>query len=269
METPFFSIIIPTFNAASHIEKTMNSVFFQRFLEIELIIVDGSSTDNTLDIVQGYSPEGIIIKCVSEKDKGIYDAMNKGVSLAKGAYLYFLGADDTLYDDKVLEEIHSFIIENPCDIVYGNVLSEAFDDVYDGEFTVEKIINKNICHQAIFFRKSIFEKIGLYDLKYKVLADWNHNLKWFFKDGVHHRFVDVIIANYGHDGYSSATKDTVFWDSFPRMLFNLGYRRLPVKKLISINRNIIKDHKENRRYVSYYMRKFTHYWLKLRTIFNT
>ena len=106
--------------------------------------------------------------------------MNKGVKAAKGEWLYFLGCDDKLYTGDVFKKVvEVFEQENFPDVIYGNVFSTRFNGIYDGEFTIEKIFHQNICHQAIFFRKTVFNKIGNFNVKYKANADWDFNLRWF------------------------------------------------------------------------------------------
>lgn len=207
---PLFSIIIPTFNSEAVLKDCLESISTQSFKNYEVILVDGKSTDATIDIVKMFSNKIDSIKWISEYDKGIYDAMNKGIEMAKGKYLLFFGSDDTLYSKTVLEQISKIIETNTADVVYGNVISKVFNGVYDGEFTFSKLSEKNICHQAIFFKKIVFDKIGGFNLKYKMCADYDHNIRWFFSSKISRLYVDLIITNYGDSGYSSFNRDLVF-----------------------------------------------------------
>ena len=156
MATPLFSIIIPTFNAGKTLSFCLDSVLIQSFQDFEILIIDAVSSDNTMSIVEEYAAANTAITWISEKDKGIYDAMNKSISLAKGEWLYFLGSDDKLYDAEVLKKIMNSLNENhSLDVLYGNVSSNRLG-IYDGEFNAGKIRLKNICHQAIFLRKTVF-----------------------------------------------------------------------------------------------------------------
>src|SRR5688572_23331397 len=103
MDSPMFSIIIPTLNSEAHIRRSLESVLHQSFPNFEILIVDGLSVDQTLSIVQ--QENDARITTYSEKDHGIYDAMNKGITLAKGKWLYFLGSDDVLYDNNVFQDV--------------------------------------------------------------------------------------------------------------------------------------------------------------------
>ncbi len=110
--------------------------------------------------------------------------MNKGIAEAKGQWIYFLGADDSLHATDVLEKISNEMIE-PFDIVYGDVLSDRFNGRYGGEFNHERLLgDDNICHQAIFFNKRVFSKVGGFNLKYTTQSDWDHNLRWLFRTDI-------------------------------------------------------------------------------------
>lgn len=198
---PKLSIITVVFNGASTLEKTINSVLSQTYDNIEYILVDGGSTDNTIEILKKYDDSNL--SWVSEPDKGIYDAMNKGIERASGDWLYFLGADDQFYNNNVLKAVFGETDIMNYDFIYGNVKSEAFKNVYDGEFDFEKLLKKNISHQAIFCHKNIFLTIGKYNLKYKTHADWDFNLRCFENNEMRIKYVNEIIAEFGKGGVSS------------------------------------------------------------------
>jgi glycosyltransferase involved in cell wall biosynthesis len=200
MNTPLISVIIPTYNSAKKLPIAIESVLNQEYKGFEILIIDGNSTDQTIYVAKSYSSNRIQV--ISEPDLGIYDAMNKGVKLAKGDWVYFLGSDDRLFDATIFSKLLANSFPS-IDVIYGNVFSTRWGGIYDGHFTTQKIIQKNICHQSIFFRKSIFEKIGFFDLRFKVYADWVYNWKWFFNDSIKHQYVPLIIAEYADGGYSS------------------------------------------------------------------
>lgn len=200
---PKISVIVVVFNAAKTIEKTITSVLGQTYNNLELIIIDGGSTDDTIKILkQIHDPA---LSWTSEPDNGIYDAMNKGIKKATGEWIYFLGADDELYNKEVLDDLfrEPRVVEN-TDFLYGNVRSDAFKGVYDGEFDFKKLLIKNISHQAIFYHRNIFLKIGNYNLKYKTHADWDFNLRCFENKGIKIKYVDRVIAQFGKGGASSS-----------------------------------------------------------------
>ncbi len=176
---PKLSIITVVFNDAKNIERTLLSVINQTYDCIEYIILDGGSTDGTVDIVKKY--ENRISRWVSEKDRGIYDAMNKGLSMATGMYVLFMNSGDELYNNKTVEFV--FMSSPEADIYYGE--TEMFDEEWNSlgrrrhhvpqNFTWKSFkYGMNISHQAIYIRKSITEP---YDEHYQLSAD----IDWILK----------------------------------------------------------------------------------------
>lgn len=208
LQKPFLSIIIPTYNAGDCVGSAINSLLNQVFVDFEIIVIDGQSQDQTIKIVRELADKDKRIVFISESDKGIYDAMNKGIKLAKGEWVYFLGSDDSLCTNS-LETIIPFLTED-MDVVYGDVVSTRFGGRYDGPFDESKIYKKNICHQSIFFNKNVFESIGNFNLKYKAHADWDHNMRWLLNLKIKKRYVDIVVANYADGGFSSLNKDLIF-----------------------------------------------------------
>lgn len=252
VNTPFFSIIIPTFNAAKTLSTCLDSILNQACTNFEILLIDGCSTDDTLFIIKKYvALANANIKWISEIDKGIYDAMNKGIKLAKGEWLYFLGSDDQLYSIDVLYKIYDCLNENKkLDVIYGDVYSTRFNGIYDGEFNIEKIFTKNICHQAIFYKKNIFKKMGNYNIKYKVFADWDFNLRWFQSKKINREYINIICAEYADGGYSSVNNKDLFvptkgWEYFLSKSYSLsnGYKYLIIKRELL---NCIKVHDYNK-----------------------
>ncbi|MFC1740330.1 glycosyltransferase family 2 protein [Pseudomonadota bacterium] len=227
-----FTIITPSFNAGAAIKDVVESVLEQQFSDYEHLVVDGSSSDDTLSILEAYPS----VRLVSEPDKGIYDAMNKGIRLARGKWLHFLGADDIYIDSRVLADVAAQL-DDHLDVVYGDVESDRFPDRYAGPFDELKIYYQNVCHQSIFFRKSVFDKTGMFNTRYKVHADWDHNLKWLIDPQIQSRYMDRVIANYADGGFSSRTPDAVFESDFTFNYINYGRDVLPfgvcIRKLIS------------------------------------
>ena len=240
---PVFSIIIPTYNSSKTIAVALESVLKQSFIDFEIIIVDGLSKDSTLDIIKSFRDERI--KIYSEKDNGIYEAMNKGVDLAKDSWLFFMGSDDRFFTPHILEQIFNTDKKNNYDVIYGDVYSTRFNGRYDGEFTVEKILKKNICHQSIFFNKSIFNKIGYFNLKYKAQADWDHNMRWILSSTLNKVYFNCIIAEYADGGFSSINGDSLF--DREKVLKYLIYG----KKTISTSKRVQLLVKELKRTVLY------------------
>ena len=171
--------------------------------------MDGVSTDDTLKIAQSYNNSRIRI--YSETDKGIYDAMNKGIKKASGNWLYFIGCDDWLLASNTLESIFSMEISK-YDIIYGDVEAEHLAPEHSGEWSLAAI-DFNRCHQCIFYRKAVFKKVGTYNLDYPVFADFDLNLKWFLSKKIKHQYVEKPRMRSGFP-YSIwplfSTRQTVF-----------------------------------------------------------
>lgn len=204
--SPFFSIIIPSFNAENTILTALESILQQTFKNFEIRIVDGLSTDKTLEIIRGIDDNRIIVH--SDKDKGIYDAMNKGIHYAQGEWLYFIGSDDYLYNKDVLQTLFQTLNKAKNHVLYGNVLIKgntgwATDgQVYNGEYSFQKLLKSNICHQSMFYRRSFILKNQLeYDLKYPISSDWDFNIACRLLSKF--TFINTIVAVFNAGGISS------------------------------------------------------------------
>ena len=203
------SVITVCYNAVKSIEDTITSVLSQTYRDIEYIIIDAESTDGTLDVINKYKSSIAILVC--EKDKGIYDAMNKGIRLATGDIVYILNSDDSLCDENVISYIVDEFKKYPqADLLYGKIkyidLPEYFSLPSPQHNYLIKakrdFIKKMICHQAVFARKNLFNKIGLLETKYKVCADYNWLLSVFSQPDIKTAYVDRYIANYYCQGAS-------------------------------------------------------------------
>lgn len=235
MPRPFFSIIIPTYNSAGTLSACIESIITQSFNNWEILIVDAVSKDDTTQLAASYAATNPSIRIVSEKDKGIYDAMNKGINLAAGEWLYFMGSDDKLFDVEVLQNVAGAINNIAgVEIVYGNVFSERFNGLYDGAFNYSKILKKNISHQAIFFNKKVFDKTGYFNLDYKAQSDWDHNLKWLLAGDIKKQYINTTVAFYADGGFSSLNGDDVFYKDIRANYLSYGKKTLPLWKKLAV-----------------------------------
>jgi glycosyltransferase involved in cell wall biosynthesis len=207
---PKISIITPTLNAADTLEACILSIKNQTYLNKEHLIIDGQSTDGTLHILKKHAENYPQLKWITENDDGIYDAMNKGIDLSSGDWLYFMGSDDFFCSNTVLNEIFNRIEVSKYDVIYGNIKLGNTEQLYDGAFSSLKLLQKNICHQAIFTRKAVFDKLGKFDINYKVWADWVFNMQWYNREDICHCYVDISIAGYNLGGYSKYDRDMLF-----------------------------------------------------------
>lgn len=220
--TPRFSIIIPTYNAVDDVAGTIESILAQRAGLAEIVVVDGGSTDGTLDVLAEYAGR---VRSISEPDRGLYDAMNKGVGLSRGRFLNFQGAGDALRPG-VLDIVTGRLPNDTAStIAYGkvNIVSECR---IEGErFTRMTLRNGNIPHQAMFYSRDIFDTFGGYDLDYPVLADYVYCLRLFSSDAVEKVFIDEVIADYQGGGISTQRRDDRFYRDQARLIReNLGAR---------------------------------------------
>ena len=202
------SIITVVYHAADTIEQTIRSVVEQDYPNIEYIIIDGGSTDGTLDVIKKY--EDRIAYWVSEPDKGIYDAMNKGLSAATGDYIYYLGADDCLYDTAVISKIVSCLrSEAEPDVLCGAVMMVdpvyRIEKVYRSFFSEEAVLSGyNAPHQGMFVRRAILNQHP-FDTNYRVAADYKNFLTFYYLDSnIILRQTDLIVAYYANDGVSGS-----------------------------------------------------------------
>ena len=203
-----------TYNASAFLEQTIKSVTSQSYQNIEYVIIDGASKDNTLAIAQHYADQYSFIKIKSEPDKGIYDAMNKAQQMATGDFLIFLGADDVFYHTDIISNFTKLITDINA-VYYGDVLAKDTREIWYGPFTTEKIIMQNICHQSIFYPKHIYKTLA-YDVKYKLFADWDYNLRVWSKHGpfIRMEFIVVLFAEHG----ASISQDPIFLKDKTRLV---------------------------------------------------
>lgn len=265
---PLLSIIIPTFNSALTIQRCLTSLCNQVFRDFELLIIDGRSKDNTLEIVREFQECGQTIKIFSESDDGTYDAMNKGIQMSIGSWLYFLGSDDWLYNEYVLQNVFTNKENLSFDILYGNVFRTGLDVIYDGPFDERKFLQKNICHQAIFFRRAVFKMTGFYNTKYKVLSDWDNNIKWFYNTGITKKHIDLVIANYTDHGKSSIEEDETFQAEKFLNIYKYSFNHLNKEMKLLVLRLIIYSYAVRRKYIPAFRFITAFAWDALKRVFK-
>lgn len=206
-ENPFFSIITITYNAEEKIRDTIKSVLLQKYIDYEYIIVDGKSTDNTMAVIKNYErsfiEKGISYKYISEKDNGIYDAMNKGVSIAKGRWVYFLNAGDYLYDCSVLGEVKEADIDNSIGIIYGDTIIYKKNGLvkYDKSREIERIVSElPFCHQSSFTKRELL-LMHPFDISYRICADYEF-FTWCYTNKCIFRYISIPVSRYEFGGFS-------------------------------------------------------------------
>lgn len=206
------SIITINRNNAEGLERTLNSVLTQTYGEFEHIIVDGASTDNSVDVIKEYvrkveGMNGLRVEWISEKDSGIYEAMNKGVRKAKGEYTLMLNSGDYLVDEHVIKRILPEL--DGTDIIQGNVveLREGMKIVNRGygksNITFIDAMHCHFLHQASFCRRDLFERYGYFDESYRINGDSVFYAKCLAFGNATFKYVDENIAYYDCTGISA------------------------------------------------------------------
>ncbi len=231
---PKLSIITINYNNATGLQKTLNSVFKQTFSDYEYIVIDGESNDGSKEVIKTNADK--ISYWVSEKDSGVYHAMNKGIKKASGEYLLFLNSGDHLINDTILEEVSATL--DGTDIIYGNIFlienaSQSWTGVYPDKLSLQHFITGSLPHPASFIKKILFDRVGYYDENLQICADWKFFLDAICKFNVVYKHLDKTIAVFYLDGLSSTVDSTqkiinekasVFQKDYP--LFIEMYREL-------------------------------------------
>ena len=222
------SVITVCFNCGGLIERTIKSVIDQTYANVQYIIIDGGSTDNTLNIIKKY--ENKINVVVSEKDGGIYDAMNKGIEYATGDLIYFLNAGDYLCNNNVLRSVIEELNANPTsDIIYGDYI--YYDDHSEQQCSgyragIPSLFCKGYCHQTLFAKKSTFIKCGTFNTDYSICADLDWLLRALVKFRQKMSYIDIPIAYYLKGGASEIHVDKYSYERIEIIQKTVGYQGL-------------------------------------------
>ena len=238
IKKPLISIITVIYNDGKKLEETILSILSQTYDNLEFIIIDGSSTDGTIDIIKKY--EDKIDYWISEKDSGIFDAMNKGILAAKGDYINFMNAGDFFIRKNLVKEIVDILNSEEIDFLYGDV------NVGNNNIITNKIryntqfIYKTICHQVIFAHKKCFNK-NMFDLKYRWMCDYKWLLECFLKKKIKIKYINKEICYFEPIANAFNKNDRLkklyergdigqqYFFNFERILFNINQLRLVIK----------------------------------------
>jgi glycosyltransferase involved in cell wall biosynthesis len=224
MNNPLVSIITVTYNAQEYLEQTMQSVFLQTYPLIEYLIIDGSSGDDTVRIIKKY--ESRLSFWLSEKDNGIYDAMNKGIIRSKGELIGMINAGDYYEPDAVESVVKAYIENKETGIFHGNInmLNK------DGSFFKLKKPDTNLSnlykgislfHPTFFVANTVYKQHGMYDVRFLISADFDFALRCYLT-GVKFLYLDKVIACFRLGGFSSSGDDKGMYESRDILIKN-GY----------------------------------------------
>lgn len=200
------SVITVNLNNGKGLLSTVQSISTQTFTDIEYIVIDGGSTDNSLEIIE---KESCINHWVSEKDEGIYDAMNKGIRFASGEYILFLNSGDRLHENTTIEKVFPFL--NDSEIIYGDLFFadkvKPYVYNYPDVLSFSFLFNASLAHPATFIKKDLFERFGLYDTTFRIVADWAFFTKVIAKENVATKHIEQIISDFDTEGISSKNEN--------------------------------------------------------------
>lgn len=214
MKQKLFSVVVPTYNSGRKLVATLESVLAQPKELYEIIVVDGGSGVETLSVIEEYAGH---LRFVSEPDRGVYDALNKGAAMSSGKHLLFLGAGDLLKEG-VLERVAEILPEDGPSFAYGDAYLVRHNVRQSGTFGRKDFVVRNLCQQAIFYERKIFDLLGGFDLKYKVYSDWAFNMKCFGDPRVRKLYLGLLVADFEGWGISDVQEDRAFYRDLPRLV---------------------------------------------------
>ena len=204
------SIVTINRNNAAGLEKTLLSVTNQTFKEFEYIVVDGASTDDSVEVIKKFEPKFAHLKWVSEPDAGIYNAMNKGLCMATGDYIQILNSGDCLAADNVTERmLKALVTDDETSILYGNMVKcfpdghRLIDKCFAGqEITMLGMYTGTLNHDPAYIRRDLFGKYGYYDESLKIVSDWKWYLQAIVFGGEKPKYVDLDVTLFDMTGIS-------------------------------------------------------------------
>ncbi|UEG50560.1 glycosyltransferase [Ferruginibacter lapsinanis] len=203
MHQPLISIISINYNNKPGLANTIESVLKQSFKDYEYLIIDGLSDDGSKELIQ--QNEQYLSYWISEKDNGVYDAMNKGILQAKGRYLFFLNSGDCLASSDVLERVSVGMNQGDHDIVYGDFIYDNKIVTYKPVLSLYYVLTQGMCHQTQFLKKALFDKAGLYNPIYRVTADHCQLILFLVKYNASYIHVNVPVSVIELGGMSSVS----------------------------------------------------------------
>lgn len=221
-DAPSISVIVPTLESAATIAALLHSLARQTFRDFEVIVSDGGSRDATVELARAAAAELPAMQVESRRDAGVYDAINRGIARARGGWVIVLGSDDRLHADDTLARAAPMLAHSLADMVYGDVHMMADGNGvragtrYAGPMTLDELLSRNICQQSIFYRRSLFDALGVFDLRYRIWADWDFNLRVAFRRPF--EWIDLVVADYAATGLSTRGGDPLFVADEPERL---------------------------------------------------
>lgn len=206
MKRPYFSIITATYNSEENIKGCIDSIKSQTFKDFEHIVIDGLSSDNTINVIKANQIENQVV--VSEKDRGIYDALNKGIDRSNGKFIVFLHSDDLFFESNTLQKIHDFLEDKQCDGLWGNLIyvdkknrrtvrrwrDNKFRSLYLGWMPP---------HPTLVIKKEIYDEIGTFNTQFKIAGDYDFCVRLFRRKSFEIICLDTTLIEMNTGGTSN------------------------------------------------------------------
>lgn len=237
------SVITVTYNAETTLESTLKSVAEQSFRNIEHILVDGASTDGTLDLIKSHT--GYNLRWISEPDNGLYDAMNRGIDMAEGEYLCFLNAGDSFFSEKSVEQIFDLPEGSNPDIIYGEtaIVDREGKFLYMRQHKAPQKLTADsfkkgmlVCHQAFIVKREIADR---YDLSYQFSSDFDWAIRMIKKsDEIFNR--ELTLINYLNEGVTTQNRWKSLWERYTIMVKQWGHLSTLLHHTLFVARGLIR-----------------------------
>lgn len=222
-EAPLVSVVIPTLRSALLLPGALESLAVQRWRGFEVLISDGASDDGTVAVAASWAKRLPALRIESRPDSGTYDAINRGVAMARGQWVLVLGSDDRVHGPDTLACAADALRASTAEVVYGDVrmMHAGAGGVpagarYAGPMPLERLLRSNICQQSIFYRRRLLARLGGFDLRYRVWADWALNLRAAFEQPM--QWIDLVVADYAATGLSATRSDPVLQHELPELI---------------------------------------------------
>lgn len=220
---PLISVVVPSYNSVALLEGALRSLAEQSLRDFELVLSDGGSQDGTTQLARHMTTLLPSSQLHSRPDRGVYDAINLGVATARGQWVLILGSDDRLHAPDTLERAAGHLRTSRAAIVYGDVQVMSVNRLgvppggrYAGPMPLARLLRGNICQQSIFYRRTLFDELGGFDLRYPVQADWEFNVRAAFR--VPMQWVDLVVADYAATGMSARRRDAAAERDVPELI---------------------------------------------------
>lgn len=221
--SPLISVIVPTFNSQDFLARALQSLALQTWRDFEVVLRDGASGDGTVGLAESFAGRLPALHIESRVDRSVYDAINGGVAAARGQWCLVLGSDDCLHAADTLARAAASLQTSAASMVYGDVRMMADNGHrvppggrYAGAMPLARLLRANICQQAIFYRRTLFDELGGFRLDLPVMADWDFNLRVAFRHPT--QWLDQVISDYAATGMSARSEDPAAEAAIPELI---------------------------------------------------